>query len=145
MSRGLTSLAADRSTRTISINSSSPSTIMGRPPGILTEYAVEFCSLTDIRSVPAYGKRGYKRKAFHDRTRPVESKKRGSWHRSTSRRLLVLCSFMGAIGMRIFGKRDTRRVSSAIVSLFRGNLIRSSSSSAMVLNRSSTNILDRST
>lgn len=42
----------------------------GKTPGILTEYAVEFCSLTDIRSVPAYGKRGYKRKTFHDRIPP---------------------------------------------------------------------------
>jgi hypothetical protein len=83
----------------------------GKTPGILTEYAVEFCSLTDIRSVPPTGSVGTNTKHFTIASRPVESRKRGSWHRSTSRRLLVRCSFMGAIGMRIFGKRDTRRVS----------------------------------
>jgi hypothetical protein len=42
----------------------------GKTPGILTEYAVEFCPLTDIPSRPAYEARGYKRKAFHDRIPP---------------------------------------------------------------------------
>ena len=42
----------------------------GKTPGILTEYAVEFCPLTDIPSVPAYAARGYKRKPFHDRIPP---------------------------------------------------------------------------
>src|SRR5262245_46887639 len=53
----------------------------GKTPGILTEYAVEFCPLDKIRSSPAYEARGYKRKGFHDRippggikeTRPVAS------------------------------------------------------------------------
>ena len=36
----------------------------GKTPVILTEYAVEFCSLTDIRSVPAYGNVGTNAKHF---------------------------------------------------------------------------------
>jgi hypothetical protein len=42
----------------------------GKTPGILTEYAVEFCPLAAIPSTPAYEARGYKRKAFHDRIAP---------------------------------------------------------------------------
>jgi hypothetical protein len=42
----------------------------GKTPGILTEYAVEFCPLTAIPSVPAYQARGYTRQAFHDRIPP---------------------------------------------------------------------------
>jgi hypothetical protein len=42
----------------------------GKTPGILTEYAVEFCPLTDIPPSPAYEARGYKRQAFHDRIPP---------------------------------------------------------------------------
>jgi hypothetical protein len=42
----------------------------GKTPGILTEYAVEFCPLTSIPSIPAYNARGYTREGFHDRIPP---------------------------------------------------------------------------
>jgi hypothetical protein len=42
----------------------------GKTPGVLIEYAVEFCPLNAIPSIPAYAKRGYKRQAFHDRIPP---------------------------------------------------------------------------
>jgi hypothetical protein len=42
----------------------------GKTPGILTEYAVEFCPLDDIPSIPAYKARGYKRSGYHDRIPP---------------------------------------------------------------------------
>src|SRR5262245_17900728 len=42
----------------------------GKTPGTLTEYAVEFCPLDDIPSIPAYQARGYKRMGFHDRIPP---------------------------------------------------------------------------
>jgi hypothetical protein len=42
----------------------------GKTPGILTEYAVEFCPLEHIPTTPAYEARGYKRKAYHGRIPP---------------------------------------------------------------------------
>jgi hypothetical protein len=48
----------------------------GKTPGILTEYAVEFCSLTDIRSVPPTGSVGTNTKHFTIASRPVEKETR---------------------------------------------------------------------
>ncbi len=42
----------------------------GKTPGVLLEYAVEFCPLTAIPSVPAYAAPGYQRTTYYDRVAP---------------------------------------------------------------------------
>jgi hypothetical protein len=42
----------------------------GKTPGVLLEYAVEFCSMTAIPPVPAYEAPDYRRTTFHDRISP---------------------------------------------------------------------------
>jgi hypothetical protein len=83
----------------------------GKTPGVLTEYAVEFCPLNAIPSIPAYAKRGYKRQAFHDRIPPGGISERGRWRSSIFRRSRVRCSSMGATGLKTSGRSDTRPAS----------------------------------